>query len=591
MKQSSEDFYCTRTNSRAALWAGALFILGFLLAFFSPPASAAIQTRIVSINGNYQTTHAASLTVYTGDVISLMADQLDLDAFGNVTGLYRRSEEFIWNTDIRSTDFCAPAWADCAGSNFETHEYGVNFYVPANMPQNVTLTVLNRNDGSYDQIKLSYAGSRAPSYAGGSGGGYYDDNGSFDHNSSLAGYGRWVYINGDRVFVPYSYVSNWQPYQHGYWYWTSYGWAWYSYDPWGWVTDHYGYWRHHGTYGWVWMPFTGSYYTWRPCVVTFYYTSGGIGWSPYWSGYGNGYWNGYSSGYNHGYNDGYWNGYNAGLNAGSHFGTTFVQNNHFTSVNIYNVQITNVTVVNNYYTEAVHANAYGQVLGSVGGVVSTAVTPKQFVESRGVTVAEVPVQVIPRPTAGGGTINVVRPRDAVSVPTEYQQAATTIGRPRNDNTPVPVGSVINPKDGVVTPPRGVGNGRDVVIAPKKPDGTTLPPIGRPSRPEPSQPEPTIPSRPQPTTPTRPTPMPTEPSRPAPSRPEPSRPEPTFPSRPTPSQPSRPQPSQPSRPAPSRPSGGGGSGYTPRPAPSQPSRPAPAPSRPAPMPSRGGGGHR
>src|SRR3989344_1041804 len=121
MEQSSDDFYYTRTNSKDARWAGALFILGFLLAFFAPPASAAIQTRIVSINGNYQTTHAASLAVYTGDVISLMADQLDIDAFGNTTGLYRRSEEFIWNTDIRSTDFCAPVWQDCAGSNFEPH--------------------------------------------------------------------------------------------------------------------------------------------------------------------------------------------------------------------------------------------------------------------------------------------------------------------------------------------------------------------------------------------------------------------------------------------------------------------------------------
>jgi hypothetical protein len=608
------------STNRGWLWAVVLFALSFLLSFFSLGVKASyaqygsyscsdsqncpydqnqkqVLTKIVAINGKFSNTHDASIKVYPGDVISLMADQLINDGFGNYTNLYKKADEFMWSSSYSTTDFCAPAWQDCYSSNFETHEYGVNYYLPKDFYGPITITVINRNDGTYDQLVFDVQKPISVPNQGGSGGGYgnnpippsggyYDDNSSFDYNVILLNYGRWVYINGVRVFVPYSYVAGWVPYRHGFWYYTSYGWTWYSYDPWGWITDHYGYWRHHVVYGWIWVPFPVAEFYWRPAVVSFYYTSYGVSWIPYYSGYTAGYVHGYS----HGYDDGFWDGYYAALNSNYNHGVTTVTYNNFYNVTINNVVINNTTIVQNNITTAIQNQNFGTVIGSINGSLPHNIhIGKDIVaQAAGVQIANTQISVVPRPFINGNQvtqINVVRPKNVVNIPKDYAQIQNGFG---HVNLPkVPVGSVINPQNGTVTPPKSVS------IPVKKDDGTTLPPVGSAPRPlPPQQPRPAPAPAPAPQQPApAPRPAPQEPMpspRPAPQEPAPApRPAPQEPApspRPAPQEPMpspRPAPQQPApspRPAPQQPA------PAPRPAPQQPApSPRPAPQEPAPAP--------
>lgn len=96
---------------------------------------------------------------------------------------------------------------------------------------------------------------------------------TFDPNIAVDGQGRWIIIDGVRYWSHYTYVvdqnDEWTPYQNGYWSWSEgYGYTWVSYDPWGWATEHYGVWRHHGVYDWMWLPFDDHHY--EPSCVTFF---------------------------------------------------------------------------------------------------------------------------------------------------------------------------------------------------------------------------------------------------------------------------------------------------------------------------------
>jgi hypothetical protein len=159
----------------------------------------------------------------------------------------------------------------------------------------------------------------------------------FSDSTSLVGMGRWVTVNQDRFWVPYTYQDEWEPYQNGYWAWNdSSGWNWVSYDPWGWYTDHYGVWRHHAVYGWMWLPFEKRQYV--PCTVTWIYHDNYIGWYPYYSGYRRA----YRHGYEHGFDDGYWAGVNAATWYASptsryHHGFTIINPKIFGTGNIYGV--------------------------------------------------------------------------------------------------------------------------------------------------------------------------------------------------------------------------------------------------------------
>lgn len=272
----------------------------WLLAFLLPllaltEAVMAQEVRIVAVDGRLDPSgQIREVQVQPGQVVSLTADEIWRDAAGSPEYAYRDVEDFLWESSVSPGDRCDPA-TDCrAVSNFEVTEFGVNYYVPLDPPSRITLTVTTRWGGDRDRVVL--VNERALS--------------SSQEYRNLDGLGRWVVLAGDRVFVPYVGDPGWSPYTRGYWYWSAHGWTWYSYDPWGYMTDHFGHWRHSHLYGWVWIP--DPLWVWRPAVVTFFFGSSWIGWYPYDPGWA---W-GYRHGYAHGYDDGYWAGYRAGRHDG-----------------------------------------------------------------------------------------------------------------------------------------------------------------------------------------------------------------------------------------------------------------------------------
>ena len=95
--------------------------------------------------------------------------------------------------------------------------------------------------------------------------------------SQLAPYGTWVEIDyGVVVWRPTIIRVNWMPYQMGRWVWTSDGWYWDSYEPFGFITYHYGRWYYDDYYGWLWYPD----YEWAPAWVEWRYDNDYIGWAP-----------------------------------------------------------------------------------------------------------------------------------------------------------------------------------------------------------------------------------------------------------------------------------------------------------------------
>ena len=97
-------------------------------------------------------------------------------------------------------------------------------------------------------------------------------------SAPLASHGGWVSIGSRWAWRPRVELS-WRPYGHGYWRTTPVGPTWVSYEPWGYVTHHYGLWDYVPGYGWVWYP--GSVY--RPAWVHWYWGPEYVGWCP--SGY------------------------------------------------------------------------------------------------------------------------------------------------------------------------------------------------------------------------------------------------------------------------------------------------------------------
>ena len=95
----------------------------------------------------------------------------------------------------------------------------------------------------------------------------------------LAPYGTWVIMEGTWCWQPSAMVINpaWQPYCHrGHWVFTDHGWVWSSLYSWGWAPFHYGRWRRHDRYGWLWYPGT----VWGPAWVCWRYSDTAVGWAP-----------------------------------------------------------------------------------------------------------------------------------------------------------------------------------------------------------------------------------------------------------------------------------------------------------------------
>jgi uncharacterized membrane protein YgcG len=96
----------------------------------------------------------------------------------------------------------------------------------------------------------------------------------------LARNGSWYVEAGvGSVWRPNVSIG-WQPYVHGRWAWTAYGWTWVPNEPWGWAPYHYGSWDHSSSIGWYWIP--GR--TWGPAWVDWSVNGSHVGWRPH--GYG-----------------------------------------------------------------------------------------------------------------------------------------------------------------------------------------------------------------------------------------------------------------------------------------------------------------
>jgi hypothetical protein len=106
--------------------------------------------------------------------------------------------------------------------------------------------------------------------------GHYHGVGGYFY-TQLAPYGTWIEVDyGVIVWRPTIIRINWMPYQIGRWVWTYDGWYWDSYEPFGFITYHYGRWYYDDYYGWLWYPD----YEWAPAWVEWRYDNDYIGWAP-----------------------------------------------------------------------------------------------------------------------------------------------------------------------------------------------------------------------------------------------------------------------------------------------------------------------
>lgn len=95
---------------------------------------------------------------------------------------------------------------------------------------------------------------------------------------ALEGEGDWVLVEPQGwLFRPRVNTVAWRPYQDGHWEPSyAFGWVWESHDPFGWITDHYGFWFYDDFQGWLWKP----YGAWAPSWVAWVQVGNYVGWAP-----------------------------------------------------------------------------------------------------------------------------------------------------------------------------------------------------------------------------------------------------------------------------------------------------------------------
>ncbi len=102
---------------------------------------------------------------------------------------------------------------------------------------------------------------------------YMEPADDFDY---LSQYGDWDVVVGFGTVWRPAVVGDWGPFWHGHWIWTNYGWSWVSYEPFGWLVYHYGYWYYEPAFGWFWVPG----HTWSPARVSWYTYGDYCAWAP-----------------------------------------------------------------------------------------------------------------------------------------------------------------------------------------------------------------------------------------------------------------------------------------------------------------------
>jgi hypothetical protein len=447
-----------------------IFFVGILNACFLHSARAEMTeaVKIIDVNQSNQIPSPLQLDVHPGDVVSISADVVKTGGDCQVPAGCPENkpiEEFIWSSDGNPNTECNPGQnGDClSNSGFQLHSDGVHYYVPYNMGPQIQITVRdNTVPNSTDVLALRNARTMAnatpPTTVVTQPADYqYKE---FNSNYALAGMGRWVVVMGDRYWVPYAHEADWIPYRHGYWTMVNgQGWTWVSYDPWGWYTDHYGIWRHHVTFGWVWSPFAEPVY--HPATVTWVYTSGGIGWYPFFPGYVAG----YRWGIERGFNDGF----RPGISIGVAFhvpGFTIVANRDFLATNI---AVVHPLVVG---PREIGLARMGDRLGE-----GDLRAQRAWVEAR----AGHPVPITRTNTVMYGKLPMVHPVAVHPVPPRYQNMFSQNDLKRN----VPVGSMMVRNDAKVAPrivPPTTNNRGISPYRPNAPVRTKTQPIPNPEHP-------------------------------------------------------------------------------------------------------------
>ena len=105
-----------------------------------------------------------------------------------------------------------------------------------------------------------------------------DNSGYNEYNvDDLNQYGYWQDDSQfGRCWRP-SVVSDWAPFTNGHWVYDGNDWVWVSYEPFGWIVYHYGYWENTPEYGWVWIPSDDQ---WSPARVQWFNYGDEVGWAP-----------------------------------------------------------------------------------------------------------------------------------------------------------------------------------------------------------------------------------------------------------------------------------------------------------------------
>jgi len=105
----------------------------------------------------------------------------------------------------------------------------------------------------------------------------YVDGAIASYSRDLDDHGEWRYSQNlsSHVWVPY-HRNDWRPYYNGYWSPIAGRLTWVSYDPFGYVTHHYGRWGWSLDFGWYWIP--GAYYS--PGWVAWTTYDSYVGWCP-----------------------------------------------------------------------------------------------------------------------------------------------------------------------------------------------------------------------------------------------------------------------------------------------------------------------
>jgi uncharacterized protein DUF6600 len=95
----------------------------------------------------------------------------------------------------------------------------------------------------------------------------------FDH---LGNYGNWIHDRQFGLVWRPCCIESWRPFYYGHWIFTRFGWTWIGYEPFSWITSHYGTWFRNAEDQWLWI----SGYEWSPARVQWIQYGDNIGWSP-----------------------------------------------------------------------------------------------------------------------------------------------------------------------------------------------------------------------------------------------------------------------------------------------------------------------